>query len=79
MQMTREECIKEIETILEADAGTLDGALRLEEIGNWDSLAVLSFITFADEKLGITLRPTEIKTANTINELISLLGEQVTD
>ena len=62
-----------LEEIIEADPDTLTGEELIEDLENWDSLAVVNFIALVDENFGITLSPEKIMNSKTVNELVSLL------
>ena len=62
-----------LEEIVEADPDTLTGEELIEDLENWDSLAVVNFIALVDENFGITLSPEKIMNSKTVNELVSLL------
>ena len=66
-----------MDELLELDLGTLSGSEQLSSIGSWDSLAVLGFIALVDQKFGIVLSPASIGDANTINDLMVLLGDKI--
>jgi acyl carrier protein len=51
----------------------ITGAEELNSIDDWDSLKLLSFIAFADEKFGRQLTISEIKKCKTVSDLYSLL------
>jgi len=75
--MTKNEFLKELEEVLEADAGTITGEQALDDLAAWDSLAVMAFIAMVDEKFGITLSASKLAEAKTVGDLISLLGDKV--
>ena len=62
-----------LEEIVEADPDTLTSEELIEDLENWDSLAVVNFIALVDENFGITLSPEKIMNSKTVNELVSLL------
>lgn len=62
--------------ILDTDAANLNLDADLEAIG-WSSLAVVSFIAFADEHFGIILEPRKLATCKTVGDLIQLLDGKV--
>ena len=49
----REEILKQIKDIV--DDNTLTQDQSLEEIEDWDSLAKITFVSWVDQNLGITL------------------------
>ena len=71
--MTKKETLQMFEEIVEADPDTLTGEELVEDLENWDSLAVVNFIALVDENFGITLSPEKIMNSKTVNELVSLL------
>ena len=71
--MTKKELLQMLEEIIEADPDTLTGEELIEDLENWDSLAVVNFIALVDENFGITLSPEKIMNSKTVNELVSLL------
>ena len=69
--MTREEFLRELDDILELASGTLNGAEKLEELEQWNSMAMISFIALADNN-GTTVSPRLIAMCATINDLLEL-------
>ncbi len=72
--MNKTEFINQIADILEIEPLNLSGAEVLEEIGNWDSLSIISFVAMVDTELKIIVDPEKLKNAKTINDLIELVG-----
>lgn len=66
-----------LDEMLELDPGTLTGGEALEELENWDSLAVISFIALVDEKLGLVVEGEKLVKAKTVADLLSLAGVAV--
>ena len=77
--MKKKEFLKKIEEIIEADEDILNGSEFLSEIEDWDSLAVMSFISTIDFNFGITVEAEKIAGCKTVNDLCSLLGDRVTE
>jgi len=71
--MSEKDFISMIEEILEFDSGDLTGDELLEDIEEWDSLAVVSLIALTDERYGVTLSPKKISESKKITDLVSLL------
>jgi acyl carrier protein len=63
--------------ILDTDVSKLNPQADLESLG-WSSLAVVSFIAFADENFGIIVEPRQLATCKTVDDLIQLLDGKVT-
>jgi acyl carrier protein len=72
--MNKTEFINQIADILEIEPINLTGTEVLEEIGNWDSLSIISFVAMVDTELKIIVDPEKLKNAKTINDLIELVG-----
>jgi acyl carrier protein len=73
--MNKKEFMSELEIILDVDEDTLTGSEFLEELEDWDSLAVVSFIGMVDEKLGITLEVEKIVACQTIDHLVAIVSD----
>jgi acyl carrier protein len=71
--LTKKELLQMLEEIVEADPDTLTGEELIEDLENWDSLAIVNFIALVDENFGITLSPGKIMNSKTVDQLISLL------
>jgi len=70
--VTREEFLTQLDELLELPAGTLKGGEKLEELENWNSLAMVSFMTLVDEHFKIKLSPRQFVNCATVNDLLSL-------
>lgn len=75
--MTPEEFHLELDSILELPPGTIQGHETLESLSAWDSLAVLSFIAMADEKLKTQVSGKDIASCITVKDLVALLGDRI--
>ena len=73
--MHKEAFLRELEIILELPVNTLHGDEDLENIGAWDSLAILEFIAWADKKLQKKIEIKEISLAVAVEELYSYIAE----
>lgn len=71
--MNKEEFVELLEKILEAKPGSLETASRLDEV-DWDSIAMLSFISEVDSRLGVELNLDKLVSAETVDDLWSLVG-----
>lgn len=72
--MTRAEFLTTIDELLELPPGTLRGEEKLEDLEQWNSLAVVGFIGIADEHCGQTLSPRLLAGCRTVNDLLGLAG-----
>jgi acyl carrier protein len=75
--MTKQEFLRELEDVLEADAESIKGDETLADLGSWDSLAVMSFIAMVDENYGVTLAASKLAAAKSVGDLIALLGDNI--
>ena len=75
--MKKEELYANIEGILELDPGTVKGDETLESLGDWNSLAIISFIAFADGMLGLSLHPDTLKKAKTVTDLTAMVQQKI--
>ncbi|MDC7676959.1 acyl carrier protein [Asticcacaulis machinosus] len=60
--------------ILETETTGLTGAETLDDLGNWDSLAVISFVAMVDSDLDRIVDNEKLKQAKTLNDLADLAG-----
>lgn len=63
-----------IAEILEADPTGLTGDEQISDIGNWDSLSVISFIAMVDSDLDQVVDAEKLKNAKTFNDLAALVS-----
>ena len=56
--MTRQEVLFELDKVLEKPRGTLAGSERLDDLPEWDSLAILAYIAMVEKKTGVVLGKT---------------------
>jgi acyl carrier protein len=75
--MGKEEFLIEFASLLAREPGGLTGDEALDELEGWDSLAVVSFMGFADERFGITLSAKEIESYVKINDLFDMVTKKV--
>ena len=75
--MTTTEVISKLEEIMCLPSGTLSLDKKLAGLTEWDSIAILSFISFVDESLGITLNASSVQKAESVLDLINLVRENL--
>ncbi len=75
--MTKKDFFTEIETIIEAGAGTVTGDKELASLEGWDSLAVMGFIAMLDEKLNLKVPPQRIAACKTADDLAALAADKI--
>jgi phosphopantetheine binding protein len=69
--MNRDEFLLEMDEILDLPAGTLRGHEKLEELQNWDSTSLITFIALAENN-GVSISPGQIVTCSTVADLLRL-------
>jgi acyl carrier protein len=72
--MTRANFLQMFEETIMAPPGSLTGDESLEKLKDWDSLAVVVFISQADERFSVTLSGDDVVQCKTVNDLSGLLG-----
>jgi acyl carrier protein len=50
--------------------------IKLVEIPNWDSLAILTTLSMLDMEYGVTVSGTELQNCNTVEDLFNLVQER---
>jgi acyl carrier protein len=75
--MTKPEFYAALAEMLECDASEVSGPSVLNNLPNWDSLAVLSFVAMVDSKFGTTVKGTDLVKCETVNDLVALLPGKV--
>ena len=72
MRMTHNEFLLQMDEILDLPAGTLRGHERLEELPNWDSTSLITFIALAETNYDVYISPGQIVTCSTVADLLRL-------
>jgi acyl carrier protein len=75
--MTRAEFISEFRSVLEWTDGTFDLSTRLKGHEKWDSIGVLSTMTFVDEELGIEISTKALESVSTVGDLVELVATRL--
>ncbi len=76
--MSKGEFLRLMDKIAEVAPGTLSGVENVQSLTSWDSMKMLEFIMLAASKFGLTISPSSVVRAKTVNDLITLLGDHVT-
>jgi acyl carrier protein len=71
--MTRQEILFELEYLLEKSKGSLAGSEILDDLPEWDSLAILAYIAMVQKKTDFVLDSMALSRAKTVNDLIALV------
>jgi acyl carrier protein len=74
--MNRDEFLLEMDEILDLPAGTLRGQEKLEDLKNWDSTSLITFIALAETNNGVSISPGQIVTCSTVADLLRLAGAE---
>ena len=72
--MNKTEFSAAVADILEISPQGLQGPEVLEDIGNWDSLSIISFVAMVDADLNQSVNPEQLKQARTLDDLAALVG-----
>jgi acyl carrier protein len=72
--ITREEFLLEMDEILGLPAGTLRGNERLDELENWDSVALVQLIVMAETANNAEISLDEVVGCSTVTDLLRLAG-----
>jgi acyl carrier protein len=72
MSLTSRDLLLEIDKILGLRPGTLKGDERLDELENWDSTALISFVALAEGENGVQISPVQIVGCSTVDDLLRL-------
>jgi acyl carrier protein len=70
--MTRQEFLSAMDNLLELSDGTLQGPEHLDDLENWNSLAMVDFIALVDSDAGRSVSPRQIRDCETIDDLAQL-------
>lgn len=70
--MKRDEFLLQMDEILNLPAGTLRGDEKLDELENWDSTSLITFIALADASSGVSISPEQIVNCATVADLLRL-------
>ena len=75
--MTRRTLLHKLEALLNHDEGELSGTESLEDLPDWDSLAILSVIALFDKELGFVIKPAVVLKCKTIDEVMDLVANRL--
>ncbi len=77
--MTEKEFLDLFEEVIEADPGTISIDDYIENIGSWNSIAIMSFIALIDENFDVILSPEGISEVETIKDLYTLVCDSISE
>jgi acyl carrier protein len=67
------EFCQKLESLLEADPGTIHPETPLDRLEGWDSISVISFIAMADTEYHVTVPAKSIAACQTVGDLAGLV------
>ena len=70
--MTRDEFLLQMDEILGLPGGTVHAQQKLEDLENWDSTALISFIVLAETNSSVSISPDQIVSCSTVADLLQL-------
>ena len=71
--MKVEDFLKTLKEMMDTDADlTLE--TKLSEVEEWDSLSLVTFLSFCNARLNRPVEPEEIKSAKTVSDLYEFIG-----
>ncbi len=77
--MNKNEFIALLHEVMETDEGDFDFSTSLDDIAEWDSISLITFMAVADENFGQTPSPDAIADCKTVEDLRVLFGSQISD
>ena len=72
--MTTEAKLAHLEDIFDMKTGTLKPETVLKTLKRWDSMSHLSLIVLMDEEFGRKLKPAQIKSFITVQDILDYMG-----
>jgi acyl carrier protein len=70
--MQKKDFLTAMDTLLELPEGTLQGPENLDDLENWNSLAMVEYIALVDSNTGAKVSPRQIRDCETIDQLAQL-------
>lgn len=74
LQMEFESFQAEFAQIVGVDASEVEMGTELSSLKSWDSMAVMMYMSLAEEKEGHTVDPEAISSSRTVGDLFRLMG-----
>ena len=71
--MTKDEFLAEMQDVLQTEETLTDGTV-LDDLPEWDSLAMMATMAFFDKKFGVKVGIRDFKAMNTIADLMAKAG-----
>jgi acyl carrier protein len=77
--LTKTEFIPQLATTLEADLTHFSESTVLSDLPHWDSMRLLEVIVLLDDQLGITLNANQLSQCETAGQILTLIGNRLSD
>jgi acyl carrier protein len=71
--MTVQEKLVLLEEMMELDEGILTLETELDDLEEWDSIAVISFIAMIDDEFNKTIKGSQIKEFKTVSDALAVM------
>ena len=71
--MTDNEKMEILADVLDMDVSEINPTMKLSSLESWDSVAALAFIAMMDEKFGKTIKGTQLKNFDTIQDAMTIM------
>lgn len=71
--MTNEKKIELLEEMMDLESGSLAPDTELEDLEEWDSIALISFIALIDDEFNKVVKGSVIKEQKTVADLMALM------
>ena len=70
--MTLSKFLNEIDAIVQSEPGSTSADDSLDSLAGWDSIAIIMFISMADEELGLIMNVDALASCKTVGDLARL-------
>jgi acyl carrier protein len=72
--MSKAEFLNHVGEMMDMPEGSLQGSEKLADLEGWTSVAMMSFVAFADQEFGKQVSPRFFITAETVDDLSRAVG-----
>lgn len=73
--MNKQEIHTKLEKLLEISEGTIQGNEPLNSLPNLNSLAIIAFIAYVDDRFGVLISADNLAKATTVSDLVQLIPD----
>ena len=71
--MTEKEKMEIMADVLDMDVADISPTMKLSDVDAWDSVAALAFIAMMDEKFKKTMKGSELRTFETVQDALNVM------